>query len=761
MTEFKGVMGRDFRESTPWWPETASAPEGAPNVVYIVLDDVGYAQIGCYGSDIETPNIDRLAAGGLRYTNFHTTALCSPTRSCLLTGLNHHSNGMASIVELASGFPGYNARIPKSSAFLSEILVRQGYAAYAVGKWHLTPAEESHAAGPRGRWPLGRGFERFYGFMGGETNQWEPALVHDNHEVDPPQSFEDGYHLTEDLSTRAIEFIQDLRAAEPKKPFFLYFCPGACHAPHHAPREWIEKYRGRFDQGWDAWRDGIFARQQKEGIIPPGTELSPRPHWVQAWDALSADQQRLFSRMMEVYAGFLSHTDHHIGRLIDYIDALGELDNTIVVLISDNGASAEGGPNGSVNESLFFNGIPDPIEHAIEKIDDLGGPDTYNHYAWGWAWAGNTPLRRWKRETHEGGVTDPMIVHWPKGIAARGDVRRQYTHAIDVLPTVLEALGAERPPEIDGVTLKPVEGTSFAYTFTEPEAPARHQTQYYEMMGSRAIYHDGWKAVTFHPITGLGYDGSDWKKPFHEDTWELYHVGEDFSECNDLAQEHPEKLRELTERWWAEAGRFNVLPLDNRGINRAGPDGPGGRMRRKRYEYRPGGSSVPENIAVNVRDRSHHIVATCEIPEGGAEGVVLAHGSYFGGYSLFVQDGLLQYAYNFVGMNEYRIKSNVPVPAGRVTLGYEFTKTERFQGTGALYINGEKVGEGELPRTIPYRIALAGEGLCCGFDGGLPVTRDYKAPFRFTGTIDRVIVDVTGEPFRDAEAERRIAMAEQ
>jgi len=759
--EFKGVIGRDYRESTPWWPEAARAHEGAPNIVYIVLDDVGYAQIGCYGSDIETPNIDRLAAGGVRYSNFHTTALCSPTRSCLLTGRNHHSNGMASIIEIAAGFPGYNSRIPKSSAFMSEILLQQGYATYAVGKWHLTPAEEMHAAAPRERWPLGRGFERYYGFMGGETNQYEPALMYDNHEVAPPKSAAEGYHLTEDLADRAIEFISDLRSVEPDKPFFLYFTPGACHAPHQAPREWIDRYRGKFDTGWDAWREEVFARQKKMGLIPEGTQLSPRPHWVRAWETLSADERRLYARMMEVFAGFLSHADYHIGRVVSFLEAMGELENTMIVLISDNGASAEGGPHGSINEGLFFNAQPETVEANLPKIDELGGPTTYNHYSWGWAWAGNTPLKRWKRETHEGGVTDPLIVHWPKGIEARGGVRQQYAHAVDVLPTVLELIGIERPAQLNGVTLAPVEGTSFAHTIEDAAAPTKHDTQYYEMMGSRAIYHQGWKAVTFHPIAGVAYDGSDWKRPFDEDVWELYHVAQDFSECSDLATEHPQKLREMIDRWWAEAGKYNVLPLDNRGMGRGGGGGMGRDRRRKRYVYYPGGASIPEDVAVNVRNRSHCIIATAEIPQGGAEGVLLAHGSYFGGYSLYVKDGRLHYAYNFLGESELTITSSVAVPAGAVSLGFEFTSTGRMQGTGALYINGEKCAEVEIPRTIPFRISLAGEGLCCGWDSGLPVTRDYEAPFRFTGSIRHVVVDVSGEPFRDAAAEQRIAMAQQ
>ncbi len=557
-----------------------------------------------------------------------------------------------------------------------------------------------------------------------------------------------------------MEFITDLRAVEPDKPFFLYFTPGACHAPHHVPREWIEKYRGRFDHGWDRWREEIFARQQTMGLLPEGTQLSPRPHWIQAWDALSDDQRRLYAREMEVFAGFLSHTDHHIGRVIDFLERLGELENTIVVLISDNGASAEGGPNGSVNEGKFFNAVPETLEDSLAHLDDLGGPNTYNHYAWGWAWAGNTPLKRWKRETHEGGVTDPMIVHWPKGIAARGEIRHQYTHAIDVTPTVLELIAAERPTQIDGVACSPMEGTSFAYTLDAPDEPARHTIQYFEMMGSRAIYHDGWKAVTFHPIAGIGYDGTDPNKPFDEDVWELYHVAEDFSECNDLASERPEKLREMIDRWWAEAGRYNVLPLDNRGV-RGLPGHIGGRTPRARYVYRPGGAAIPEEVAVSVRNRSHCIIAIADIPEGGAEGVLLAHGSYFGGYALYLKDRRLHYVHNFLGMHEHRVSSTVDVPSGRVSLGYEYARGERHQGHGTLYINGEQCGEHDVPRTIPFRISLAGEGLCCGWDSGLPVTRDYEAPFRFTGTIDYVVIDVSGAPFHDAAAELRIAMAEQ
>ncbi len=434
--DFQGVAGRTLDESTPWWPPLPAAPDGAPNVVVVLLDDVGYAQFGCYGSTIATPTFDRLAASGLRYSNFHTTALCSPTRACLLTGRNHHRSGMGRIVEFASGFPGYDATMPKANGMMSEILVRNGYATFAIGKWHLAPAGTMVAGGPRDRWPLGRGFERFYGFLGGETDQYHPDLVHDNHQIDPPRTPEEGYHLTEDMVDMARLYLSDLRAASPTKPFFLWFAPGACHAPHQAPRAYIDKYKGAFDHGWDAYRDQVFAKQMATGLLPSDTELSDRPHWIAAWDSLPADERRLYARMMEVYAGFLEHTDAQVGKLLEFIDELGETDNTIVVVMSDNGASAEGGARGSFNEMYFFNGQPESLEENLERIDLLGTPEAHNHYAWGWAWAGNTPLKRWKRETHEGGVADPLIVRWPRGLTRTGETRHQYVHAIDLLPTL-------------------------------------------------------------------------------------------------------------------------------------------------------------------------------------------------------------------------------------------------------------------------------------------------------------------------------------
>jgi arylsulfatase len=449
--DFGGVIGRYHGDSTPWWPPRPRPPAGAPNVVLVVLDDVGFAQLGCFGSDIDTPVLDRLAAGGLRYTNFHTTALCSPTRACLLTGRNHHANGMGRVIELATGFPGYNALLPRENGLLGEMLAPHGYARWAVGKWHLTPEDESHLAATRERWPLGRGFERFYGFFAGETHQFVPALVQDNHQALPPRTPEQGYHLTADLIDRAIEYVADLRAIDADKPFFLYLCPGACHSPHQSPAPWIERYRGRFDAGWDAWRDATLARQRAAGVVPPGTRLSPRPDWVPAWDALPPAERRLYARYMEAFAGFLSHADHQLGRLVAFLEETADLERTLLVVVSDNGASSEGGPTGSVNDARPWNLAPRPLEEALARIDEIGGPRCHNNYPWGWTVAGNTPFKRWKREVHEGGVADPLIVHWPAGIRARGEVRRQYVHAIDVLPTMLEAIGVDPPAAIGGV----------------------------------------------------------------------------------------------------------------------------------------------------------------------------------------------------------------------------------------------------------------------------------------------------------------------
>src|SRR5580693_6940170 len=526
--EFQGRIGRDWRDSEPWWPPEPTPPPGAPNVLLIVLDDVGFAQLGSYGSDVDTPVLDGLAHGGVRLSNFHTTALCSPTRACLLTGRNHHRNGLGRVADLALGYPGYWGTPPIENGFLSEILRDRGYATLAVGKWHLSPDTETNTGGSRASWPLSRGFDRWYGFHGGETHQFVPALYHDNHAVRPPASIEEGYHLTRDLADRATEFLGDLRAVDADKPFFLYLATGACHSPHQPPPRWREPYRGRFDLGWDAWRQQIFDRQLASGLIPEGTALSPRPPWVPAWDDLDAPQRAVAARFMECFAGFLSDADEQIGRVLDFIAALGELDRTIVVVVSDNGASAEGGADGSINDIRMQNIDPAPTAEMLARIDEIGGPLTHNNYPWGWTMAGNTPFRRWKREVHEGGVADPCIISWPTGPIEAGAIRSQFTHAIDVLPTITELAGIAIPAELDGIEQTALDGESFGYLLTaggqlEPE---RHHTQYFEMFGSRAIYHRGWKAVAFHPVGPL-YDDQDPNAPFSDDVWELYRVTED------------------------------------------------------------------------------------------------------------------------------------------------------------------------------------------------------------------------------------------
>ena len=753
---FEGVIGRTFEDSTSWWPDLPKAPEGAPNVVLVLLDDVGYAQIGPYGSDIATPCFERLAENGLRYSNFHTTSLCSPTRAALLTGRNHHTNGVARIVELPSGFPGYDATIPKENGFLSEILLRNHYATFAVGKWHLTPATEMTMGSPRDRWPLGRGFERFYGFMGGETDQYRPELVHDNHQIDPPRTPEEGYHLTEDLADRAIAFVRDLRATYPSKPFFLWFTPGACHAPHQAPPSYIDAYRGRFDMGWDRWREEVFARQNASGLLPPGTELSPRPSWVPAWDSLTADEKRLYARMMEVYAGFLTQTDEQIGRTLGFVEELGELDNNIVIAMSDNGASAEGGPRGSFNEQYFFNLQAESLEENLRRIDDLGTPRANNHYPWGWAWAGNTPLKRFKRDTHEGGVADPMIVHWPARIGRPGETRHQYIHAIDVLPTLLELIGIDAPSEINGVAQSAIEGVSFAGTLTDAAAPTKHLTQYYEMLGSRALYYEGWKAVTFHPAIIAAYDGTDVTKPFDDDVWELYHVAEDFSEVHDVAADHPGKLKELQDLWWSEAERYQVLPLNNQPWLHGDR-----RFLRERHVYYPGIGHLPQAIAPDLRGRSFTMAAELDVPADGAvDGTIVAHGSHSGGYVLYLAGRRLHYAYNFLGRDYTAISASVDLPPGPIVARAVFTSNGAFGGELQLYYDDVPVGQGHIAQTTPITYGM--HGFAVGYQPSGSVTDACPGKFEIaSGVLRRVVVEVVGRRHRDAAGEERAGLAMQ
>ena len=762
--EFGGRIGRDWRESEPWWPEPPTPPDGAPNVVLVVLDDVGYAQLGCYGSDIDTPVIDRLAAGGVRLANFHTTALCSPTRACLLTGRNHHRSGMGRVADLAVGFPGYWGKPPPENGYLSEILRASGFATYAVGKWHLTPEDETHVAASRETWPLSRGFDRWYGFHGGETSQFVPALYHDSHSVRPARSVEEGYHLSEDLADRAIEFVGDLRAVDEDRPFFLYFATGACHSPHQAPRSWIDRYRGRFDAGWDEWRQRTFTRQLELGLLPPGTQLSPRPPWVRPWTDLDRDERAVAARFMECFAGFLSHTDAQIGRVVDFLDELGELDDTVVVVVSDNGASAEGGPDGSINDVRLTNLDPAGTGELLDRLDEIGGPTTHNNYPWGWTMAGNTPFKRWKREVHEGGVADPCIVHWPGGGLARDAVRHQFAHAIDVLPTVLGLTGITPPETVGSVPQTPLDGISFAYLLGPDGASkaGRHRTQHFEMFGSRALYHEGWKVVTFHPVGPLYGDGLDPNAPFDDDVWELYHVAEDLSESHDLAAVHPERVADLVARWWEEARRNQVLPLDNRVLWALVHPKPDRRRPRDRYRYFPDGAQVPEVVAAGVRNRSHALIVDLVAPDDEpAAGVLLALGSVLGGWSLHLLDGRPRYVHNLYGKERHVVAAGESVGPGRHRLEYEFTKDEGLGGTGVLRCDGRTVAEGPIPRFTPSGFNGVGVGLTCGYEWGPPVGTGYAAPFRFNGTIERAVVEARGPIVRDPLAELEAILAEQ
>ena len=781
---FRGTINLDIRDSVPDWApfEPPKAPKDAPNVVYIVLDDVGFSAMSCYGGPIETPNIDRIASQGLRFTQWHTTALCSPTRSCLLTGRNHTRNSMACITEAAVGFPNASGTVPPENGMISEILSERGWNTYCLGKWHLCPTDEMNLAATRRNWPTGRGFERYYGFLGAETNQWYPDLVYDNHPVDQPKSPEEGYHLTDDLTDKTIEFIMDAKAIAPDKPFFVYYAPGACHAPHQVPKEWIERFSGHFDMGYEAIREEILARQKRMGIVPDDTELPPinpigtpqtrqgpdgHPFppldYTKPWDSLSADEKRLFSRMAEVFAGFLAHTDYQIGRLLEYLEESGEWDNTLVVLVSDNGASGEGGPDGSVNEMKFFNGIPDDLEQNLAMIDELGGPKTYNHYPTGWAMAFNTPFKMWKRYEFNGGTSDPCIIAWPAGLGHGGEIRRQYHHAIDLVPTILDCLSISAPGVIKGHTQSRFDGLSMRYCFEDPSAPSQRHTQFYSMLGSRAIWHDGWKAVTTHPtISGWGH--------FNDDTWELYHTDVDRAELHDLAAEQPDKLRELVNMWFAEAGANHAFPLDDRSpveillTERPQLAGP-----RNRYTYYPGTAEIPEHQAVNVRNRSYSIGALVDIPTIGAEGVLFAHGSRFGGHALYVKNNRLHYVYNFVGMVEQKIDATENVPVGEnLILSASFDKQSEdppgvATGTLSLYYGDRKVGSGQI-KSQPGNFQLAGEGLCIGYDSGGAVTEDYpgQRPYTFAGgTIKRVVIDVSGAPYVDLEREAAAMLARE
>lgn len=726
-TEFQGTIGRTYHSSQPWWPAPRSAAPGSPDVVVVVLDDVGFSDFGCYGSEIDTPVIDSLAAGGLRYNNFHTTAVCSATRACLLTGRNHHSVGMGAVADWDTGFPGYRGWVAPSAGTLAEMLRPAGYGTFAVGKWHLAPIDETSPAGPYDQWPVQRGFDRYYGFLEAAMNHWAPVLVEDNHRVSPPDR--PGYHLSEDLVDHAIDMLGAQVSAYPEKPFFLYLAFGAAHSPLHAPRSVVDRYRGRFDDGWDRCRVRRLDRQVELGIVPEGTGLAPRNSGVVPWEDLDDDERRLSLRLQEAYAGMLEHTDTCIGRLVSFLRRVGRFDNTLLLVLSDNGATLEGGHQGSVNYVRSVNGLPSgDLAEAMSVLEDIGGPSTFPVYPMGWGQASNTPLKRYKQNTHSGGVRDPLVVSWPRRIADAGAVRPQYLHAVDLTPTILDVLGVDAPSTVNGIEQQPIEGLSLATTFDDPDAPTPKHVQHFEMFGNRALWMDGWKAVTYHA------PGTD----FDDDVWELYHLDEDFAEIDDHAAAEPERLAAMVDRWWDEARAHQVLPLDDRILERFLLPKPRPLTDRSRFVYHPG-AYQPTQAAADLKDVSHTITATVERAGPDVDGVLLCHGDRFGGYSFFVQDGHLVYDYNCGGAHT-TVRSTHPVPVGRSVVRVVFSRTGPHEGTAALEVDGKPVGEVHVPQTLATHVNVI--GVSVGRNPASAVSSLHDGPFPFGGVIEQVVVEV-------------------
>ena len=772
---FNGRINLDVRDSVADWDAFIDKPpEGAPNVLVVLYDDTGQAAWSPYGGRIQMPTMDRLAAGGLTYTQWHTTALCSPTRSTFLTGRNHHANGFATISESSTGFPGYNSHIPPENATMANILRDAGWSTFWVGKNHNVPIDEWTMGSSKKNWPLGQGYDRFYGFIGGETNNWYPSLAEDNHYIDQPYLPEDGYHLSKDLGDQALRFIRDSRQTEPDKPWYLWFCPGANHAPHHAPQEYIDKYKGVFDDGYEAYREWVLPRMIERGILPEGTELTPMnpmpdgtftpTDMVRPWAELNDAEKAMFCRMAEVYAGFSEYTDAQVGRIVDYLEESGQLDNTIIFYCADNGASGEGSPNGSVNEGKIFGGYPDDLEQNLAMVDTLGTPDAYNHYPTGWAMAFSTPYRMFKRYTYQGGVCDPLVIHWPAGIQSRGEVRDQYHHSTDIVPTIYDVCGVELPETYNGAKQRPLAGVSMRYSFDDADAPTRKETQYYEMLGARGIWHEGWKAVTVHgPMSAM--------KRFEDDQWQLFHTDEDRSEAHDVAEQHPERVEELKALWMEEAKANDVLPLNDLQIIGNAKDfetfvkmefhlpvSASGQ-----YTYYPGTSEIPERSAANVHGVSYKALAEVELT-ADSQGVIFAHGSRFGGHALFVKDGQLTYVYNFLGIPPENVISAPAPTSGRHIVGIDFTKERTGDhreaiGPARLYIDDQAVAEEEI-RTVLGHFSLCGEGLCIGYDSGDKVSAAYPHRFEFTGgEIVKVVFDVADDAYVDVEAHLAAAMA--
>ncbi|WP_281322949.1 arylsulfatase [Flavobacterium aestivum] len=763
---FNGVVKLDVRESTADWKPfiRKKAPEEAPNILFILYDDTGLAAWSPYGGRINMPTMDKLAADGLTYTQWHTVALCSPTRSCINTGRNHNLNGMGSITEASNGFPGYSCQLPPQAATMAQILNDNGWSTFWLGKDHNVPETDLSAGGNKSQWPLQQGYDRFYGFIGGETNQWYPDLTEDNHAIEQPYGPEKGYHLSKDLADQAIRMISDQKSANPSKPWFMWFCPGANHAPHQAPKDYIAKYKGKFDDGYDAYRKWVLPRMIQKGILPAGTKLTdfnPMPKdqentadFVRPWNTLSADEKKLFSRLCEVYAAFSEYTDVQIGRIIDHLKATGQYDNTVILYASDNGASGEGTPNGSVNENKFFNGFPDDLAENMKLIDELGGPNTYEHYPTGWAAALSTPFKMFKRySNYAGGTECPLTITWPKGIKARGEVRNQYHHAVDIVPTILDICGVEMPKVYRGVEQYPLSGVSMRYSFdAKPDGATQKKVQYYTMLGTRAIWQDGWKAVAVHsPLSDKG--------KFDQDKWELYHTDVDRSEFVDLAKKNPEKLEALKKLYMEEALKNNALPLDDRDAKTLFLiERPTEEEARESYSYYPHTSAVPEAVAVSIRGKSFKIVTNVEITDANASGVIFAHGSRFGGHTLFIKDHKLYYVYNFLGIKEQQLVSSTSLKPGKYTFGMEFNKEKDGEhgesvGTTKLYINDKEMANGSMT-TQTGKFTLVGDGLCVGYDSGDPVSKQYSSPGEFEGgTISFVTVNTGKEKYLDLERE--------
>lgn len=734
----------DARNATPPPRFEVNAPKDAPNVLLIMIDDMGFGMSSAFGGPIHMPTVERLAEGGLRYNHFHTTALCSPTRAALLSGRNHHMNNMGAITEAATAFPGNTGQRPNNVAPLAEMLRLNGYSTAFFGKNHETAAWEVSPSGPTDRWPTRSGFDKFYGFIGGETNQWAPLVYDGLTQVELPK--DPNYHFMADMTNQSIRWMRSQKSLTPDKPFFIYFSPGATHAPHHVPKEWIVKYKGKFDGGWDRFREETLARQIKLGVVPPGTNLPPKPEAIKDWDKLTADEKKLFARQMEIFAGFGEYTDTEIGRLIEAVEQIDQMDNTLIFyIVGDNGTSAEGGLNGLFNEYTYFNAVHETVESILQHYDELGGPMSYNHMAAGWAVAGDTPFA-WTKQvaSNFGGTRNGLVIHWPKRIKAKNQVRTQFHHVIDVAPTVLEAAGLPEPKVVNGTKQSPIEGVSMVDSFDNPKAKSRHTTQYFEIMGNRGIYHDGWFAGTIHR--------APWelqpRRPLAADIWELYDTRQDFSLANDLAAKNPAKLKELQALFMKEAVKYRVLPLDDRLIERVNPatagrpDLMGGRTTLTVYE---GMSGMSENVFINTKNRSHTVTAEVEIPEGGANGVILAQAGRFGGWSLYMKDGKPVYTYNFLGLQRFNIVAAQPIAAGKATIRYEFVSDGPGMGKGGggtIFVNGQKVAEGRIERT-QCCVFSADEGADVGVDEGTPVTEAYKeGDNKFTGKIHSVTIEL-------------------